>query len=207
MKKFVLILTGIILLVICVVSIWGYVHMRDRHSGYTMDLHIPAAEEGRALRVGFGKQPITPDISETWQDANGDSRYDPEDGDTYIDRNDNGRFDAFWMAGFHNARPARGIHDDLWARALVIDDERTRIGLVVLDVIGFGHDYVLDTRERIMSEIPMDYVLICSTHNHEAPDLIGLWGSGYLKSGVNPDYLEYVKNQTARAVIRAAEAM
>jgi hypothetical protein len=44
------------------------------------------------------------------------------------------------IAGFSNARAANGIHDELWARAMVIDDGPTRIAMVSLDAIGFFLD-------------------------------------------------------------------
>ena len=30
-------------------------------------------------------------------------------------------FQASWIAGFQNARPANGVHDDIWARAIVFE--------------------------------------------------------------------------------------
>jgi hypothetical protein len=56
--------------------------------------------------------------------------YNEADGDTYTDKNGNGQFDAVWLAGFQNNRPASGVHDDLWARTMILDDGSTRIALV-----------------------------------------------------------------------------
>ncbi|RKY63725.1 MAG: hypothetical protein DRP99_03535, partial [Candidatus Latescibacterota bacterium] len=39
------------------------------------------------------------------------------------------------MAGYRRARYAKGIHDPLCAKALVLDDGRTQIALVALDLI------------------------------------------------------------------------
>src|SRR5262249_3791223 len=44
-----------------------------------------------------------------------------------------------------------------------------------------------------------------STHNHEGPDTLGLWGTSPVKSGVDPDYLKTVESQIIKAV-RAADA-
>ena len=203
MKKVLLILGGILAVLILLMVIWGGIHMRDRHPGYQVDLSIPPPPETGPLRMGFAKVPITPDIRDTWTDANHNAQYEPEEGDSYHDTNGNGRFDAIWMAGFQNRRPAQGVHDDLWARAMVLDDGVTKIGMVVLDVIGFGHDDVVTARQNVAESVDLDYLMICSTHDHEGPDLIGLWGESYLKSGVNDDYLEFVRRQIARAVREA----
>ncbi|MDY0030842.1 MAG: hypothetical protein RBT84_02770, partial [FCB group bacterium] len=68
------------------------------------------------LEIGAATRDITPDLSQydPWVDADGDSRYRPDKGDTYTDANGNGRFDAIWLAGFNNNRPAQGVHDPLW---------------------------------------------------------------------------------------------
>lgn len=200
MRKVLLVFGGIVIVLILVVVIWGGIHLRDRHPGYQVDLSIPPPPETGPIRVGFAKVPITPDIEDTWTDVDHNARYEPDKGDSYHDVNDNGRFDAYWMAGFQNRRPAQGVHDDLWARALVLDDGTTKIGMVVLDVIGFGHDYVVTARQNVAQHADLDYLMICSTHDHEGPDLIGLWGESYLKSGVNADYLDFVQRQITRVV-------
>lgn len=205
MRKFILVVGGIVVGLIILVVLWGGVHVRDRHPGYQINLRLPVSKTPGNLRVGFAKVPITPEIRDTWTDVNRDARYTPADGDTYQDANGNGHFDAYWMAGFQNRRAAKGIHDNLWARAMVLDDGTTRLGLVALDVIGFGHDYVVTVRQNVMRKSDLDYLVICTTHNHEGPDLIGLWGDSYLKSGVNGDYLKYVQKQIGEAV-RLADA-
>ncbi|MBS3819733.1 hypothetical protein KGY73_09555 [bacterium] len=55
----------------------------------------------------------------------------------------------------------------------------------------------------IAERVDMDYTLICATHNHEAPDLIGLWGKSRLKSGINKKYMEFVQTQIAKCVEHA----
>jgi len=46
-------------------------------------------------------------------------------------------------------------------------------------------------------------ILIASTHNHEAPDTIGAWGSNALSDGKYPKYLRFVDRQIARAINKA----
>jgi hypothetical protein len=128
-------------------------------------------------------------------------------GESFTDGNGNGKFDPVWIAGFSNNRPANGIHDDLWARAMVIDDGKTRLAIVVLDAIGFMNNDVIDLRSRISKEAEITYAIVTSTHTHEGPDQLGLWGPNPLHSGINPAHMEYVKNQAVKAIETAAKML
>ncbi len=207
MKKW-LIGIGIgIILVLIVISSWLMYNWRDRHPDYSVDLKIERSETPQKIRAGFAKLPITPVITDTWNDANHDFEYNDKDGDSYNDLNNNGKFDAVWIAGMSNAKPAQGIHDDVWSRVMVIDDGNSRIAMISLDAIGFMHDDVVDIRKQIPSELNIDYTLISSTHTHESNDLMGIWGKNEFNSGVDPEMLKYVKTQTLEAIKSAVQNM
>ncbi|HSL87000.1 MAG TPA: hypothetical protein VK861_08710 [Bacteroidales bacterium] len=202
MKKFLRIAGLILILFLAVIAIWVNSNMKDINPGYTLDLKVEPGEIA-PLNAGFAAVAITPEVPDRWIDINGNAKYKPKEGDTYIDGNGNGMFDAVWIAGFGNRRAANGINDDLWARTMVIDDGTTRIAMVVLDLMGFMHDDVIDVRRRIPESAGITYTIIASTHNHQAPDMVGLWGKSALKSGVNSDYLEFVKIRTVQSVMDA----
>ncbi len=196
---------GFFLLVIVVgLLIWFHLNLKDRNPGYKADLMISGIKTG-SLSAGFATIPITPEVPDRWTDINGDAKYRPKDGDTFTDGNGNGVFDPVWIAGFSNSRAANGIHDDTWARTMIIDDGNTRLAIVVLDAIGFMNDDVIDVRKRIPEASGVTYTIISSTHSHESADLLGLWGSSPFKSGVNSGYMEYVKNQIVKSVVTATE--
>ncbi len=198
--------TGIALIVLLLVMAAYMRYMsRDRHPGYKVDLSIPAAG-AQSIRAGFAALPITPEVVDTWVDVNNNAEFD-EGVDTWEDVNGNGKFDAVWIAGFQNRKPAAGVHDDVWARTMVLDDGNTRIAVVALDAIGFMHDDVVDVRDLIPESAGVDYAVICSTHTHEGPDLLGMWGGSIFKSGVDPKHMEYVKKQAAKSVAEAVEAL
>ncbi len=199
MKK-ILQYTGVLLVVVVLLLIaFGFYNLRDRHSGYYIDIDIDAPEPAR-VHAGFAALTITPEITDTWNDVEGNARYNPEQGDTYEDVTGSGRFDAVWMAGFHNRKPAKGIHDDLWARAMVLDDGQTRLAWVALDAIGLFSCDVIDIRKQLPDELGVDYAIISSTHTHSAPDLLGLWGPSRLRSGVDPAYMDHVKSRSVEAI-------
>lgn len=181
-------------------------NLRDRHPDYVIDLNIKNKVPGQ-IRAGFAKRPITPAVIDTWNDANGNNKYSRDEGDTYNDNNNNGKFDAYWIAGMSNAKPAQGVHDDVWSRVMVIEEGPTRIALVSLDAIGFLHGDVVDIRKRIPDHLDLDHVLISSTHTHESNDLIGIWGENIFNSGVDPEMMEYVKAQTVAAITEAVNKL
>lgn len=201
-KKGLKILAVILLLLVLGAVILATNNWRDRHPDYTVDLRIKNDVPGQ-LRAGFAKRPITPTIVDTWNDANGNNKYDQKEGDTYNDNNNNGKFDAYWIAGMSNAKPAQGVHDDVWSRVMAVEDGSTRIALISLDAIGFLHGDVVDIRKRVPDHLDLDYVLISATHTHESNDLIGIWGENIFNSGVNPEMMEYVKTQTVAAITEA----
>ena len=66
--------------------------------------------------------------------------------------------------------PATHVHDELHARCLVLDDGEMRIAIVVADNVGIPRR-VLDEAKRLtfeQSKIPVDRILISSTHTHSA---------------------------------------
>lgn len=207
MKKWLLRIGATILGVIILLIVLGMLNMRDRHPGYEVDLYIPAKDVPGPIKVGFAAFPITPTVIDTWNDINGDAKFDEKDGDTYNDNNNNGKFDAFWIAGFSNKKPANGVHDDVWARTVVFDDGNTRLAMVSLDAIGFTHEDVVDIRLEIPEELGIDYTVISSTHTHESNDLIGIWGESPFKSGVNKEMMKYVKSQTLASITKAAKGL
>jgi len=180
--------------------------MKDRNPGYKADVKITGSTPG-LLSAGFAAVPITPEVPDRWIDKNNNAEYEPDKGETFTDGNGNGVYDPVWIAGFGHSRAANGIHDDLWARTMVIDDGKTRLAIVVLDAIGFMSDEIIDIRKRIPSDAGVTYTIITSTHTHEGPDLLGLWGKNYFRSGINKDYMEFVKNQSAKSVAEAVRNM
>ncbi|HET9268764.1 MAG TPA: hypothetical protein VFO31_11395 [Vicinamibacterales bacterium] len=171
---------GLALLVL-IAGLAGFVwwNLHDRHPGSEFDVTVRATPSVPArLRAGFGRRVINPDMSK-----------------------------PVWVAGFAHNRAATKIHDDLKAVAAVIDDGEHRIGVVALDAIGFFHDEVLAVRRGLPSSARLDYVIVASTHNHSAPDLMGIWGPSDFRSGIDPDYRRAVVAGATGALLDAVEAL
>lgn len=204
MKKWLKRLLIFLAALILIFAVYFYWTVRDRHPGYHVDLSVKN-EQAENFRVGFSAKSITPEVHDKWTDVDNNAKYEPKKGDTYTDGNGNGKFDPVWIAGFGNKRAANGIHDELWARTVVFDDGQSRIAITSIDAIGFMSDYIIDVKNRVSEEAGITYSVISSTHTHESPDLIGMWGGSFLKSGVDPEYLDLVIRQTAASIDEAAQ--
>ncbi len=71
--------------------------------------------------------------------------------------------------------PATHVHDELHARCLVLDDGKTKLALVVCDLLGLHRSVSLEAR-RLITEatgIPASHVAISGTHTHSAASALG----------------------------------
>jgi len=104
-----------------------------------------------------------------------------------------------FIAGYESNRLAESVHDDLWARVLVLDDGRTRMAVVSCDLVGLFNRRIQQIRQAVRG-VPPENVLIASTHVHSGPDTMGLWGKGPLSSGVDPLYMERLQDRIVAGV-------
>ena len=74
-------------------------------------------------------------------------------------------------------KPSTGVHDDLFARALVLAKDEQRVVILTLDYLGFDFAYndVLLASVSQASGIPPQHIMINCSHNHNAPLTIP-WG-------------------------------
>ena len=80
------------------------------------------------------------------------------------------------MAGYYHERGAAGVHDDLYARAIVLREGGTTAALVSLDLITTRRHHVEAARKLITERtgIPGEHVMISATHAHTGPILATL---------------------------------
>ncbi len=185
------------------------------------DTHCPGgpdcADADGPLSAGAAAIAITPTCFESWIDPVGEAEWESDHGwlDCGCDRlcpddegypgpdegEGDGEFQAVWLAGFHNGRPATGVHDDLWARALVFDQGSTRVAVVALDVVGWFYDEVVRTRAMLAdTDLGIDLLVVHATHNHEGPDTLGIWGRTETRPGRDDAWQASVREATVESV-------
>lgn len=110
------------------------------------------------------------------------------------------------VIGGFNPYPAEHIHDELHARCLVLDDGKTKLALVVCDLLGIHRSLSVKARELIEKEagIPAANVLISGTHTHSATNAIGGNPRQYVSDMELTDYQRFAARRIADGVRRAA---
>ena len=77
------------------------------------------------------------------------------------------------MPGGFSANMAEGAHDPFHSRALVLDDGKTTLAMVVVDQLGAGPDVLQEakTLAAAKTDMKVENMLISSTHTHTGPSL------------------------------------
>jgi hypothetical protein len=79
------------------------------------------------------------------------------------------------MAGYYSTRLMTGVHDDLHAKAIVIESDGHRAALVGCDLIGIPPAIIEEARQLVEkgTGIPGENVMISATHSHTGPLIPG----------------------------------
>jgi hypothetical protein len=112
--------------------------------------------------------------------------------------------DPIFIAGFGDNRQVTGYSDRLWARALVLEGFGGRIAIIALDLVGYLNGEVDTIRSLVSPSSLIDYTVVHSTHQHEGPDTIGIWGPDALTTGIDFGYLDFVNDSVADCIDEAA---
>ena len=74
------------------------------------------------------------------------------------------------IVGNWTPAPATYVHDELYARCLVLDDGEKKVAIVVADNVGIPRRVLDEAKRQIQKHtgIPVERVLIASTHTHSA---------------------------------------
>jgi len=110
-----------------------------------------------------------------------------------------------FLAGFGSRdRGCEGIHDELFATALVLGTGGVTVALAACDLIGLTRDSVAAIRERVEAAtgIPPGHAMIACTHTHSGPTM------GLLRHPVvDLELVHVTERKIAGAVIAAHRSM
>ena len=107
------------------------------------------------------------------------------------------------MSGFIARKGrSRGVHDPLWARALVLSYENTKLALVTVDLIGVDRYIMRQAREIIANTLDLspNSIIVCASHTHSGPAVLQKACLGE----VDPGYLSGLAANIAGAVCMAS---
>ena len=110
---------------------------------------------------------------------------------------------AQYLAGFNFGRKSTGVHDPIYARALVIEKGGERLALISVDAIGIERHHFLRQYLPKIKGIPKERVILACTHTHSAPDTIGFWGKIPGMDGRDLNWIEELTNKVGQVVEQA----
>jgi hypothetical protein len=110
---------------------------------------------------------------------------------------------ALPMSGYAGRQEGfKGIHDHIYARAIVLSDGSRQAAIVSWELIGVPTAAWEELSERIAREtgIPREYLLLTAVHDHAAPAPFGIYGNTSPKSA---EYTSRLQDATVEAVRQA----
>ncbi len=99
-------------------------------------------------------------------------------------------------------RTVRNIHDETHARAIVLDDGKNQLAIVVADLCMVYRETLDKAKQRAheYTSIPKANMMMSATHTHSAGAACSVF-----QSDPDPAYLDFLSERIADAVIRAYE--
>lgn len=104
------------------------------------------------------------------------------------------------MSGYASRKaPFKGVHDDIYARVLVIGDGTKNAAIISTEIIGISDSFWNECAPLISGAtgIPVEYIFLSAVHNHNGPSI-----SVY--EDATPDIQAY-KNELMNKLVQAAK--
>ncbi len=94
----------------------------------------------------------------------------------------------------------RQIHDETHARCIVLDDGQTRLAILTVDLCMIYREELDEAKRRAhqITGIPVENMMMSATHTHS-----GGTACSVFQSDPDKDYLKFLKERIADAVVRA----
>jgi hypothetical protein len=121
---------------------------------------------------------------------------------------------GYRMCGYFNERLSTGVHDPLYAKALVLRQGDRKAAMVFCDLIAVSRSVSAKVREEAAKKIgvPELNILAAATHSHTGPLYAGamrdfMHGRAVARDGTDPcEKVDYAAELTARLVRAIGEA-
>ena len=113
------------------------------------------------------------------------------------------------LVGYSQKQKTLGIHDEIYARALVLENDDSIIALCSIEVCFFPAGDVTQMRQMIVEQcpIPSDNIFIFATHTHSAPAFFetGNWIKPPIETAVESVVHAYAARQPAQIGIGSGQ--
>lgn len=153
--------------------------------------------------------PREPHVDDPWNstgDANESGAFEVRGVTIVGDPGSTGKWDGLWTNAGFGSKCTHGMHDDTWARSVVVELKGKTVAMVSLDVVGFFNFEVRRARRELAERYPdmhIDELVVSSTHTHESVDTMGYWGENLGIDGKFPAYQAFIRSQLIDSVHEA----
>ncbi|HEY4209177.1 MAG TPA: neutral/alkaline non-lysosomal ceramidase N-terminal domain-containing protein [Puia sp.] len=123
------------------------------------------------------------------------------------------------LAGHFYEILSTGVHDSLWAKAMVLEQGGERFAFVFCDLIGLTPDVSTKAREQASAKtgIPVKNIIVSAAHSHTGPLFYGFQRNYFhakamaANGGVDPherrDYASFLVGRIVEAIVSANRAV
>ncbi len=116
------------------------------------------------------------------------------------------------MAGYYFARGAEKVHDDLFAKALVLEKDGIKVAIVVCDLIEVPADLVAAARDHAerSTGIPAGRIMIGATHAHTGPVILtpsSMYTMDARSGELLKGYIAQLPGLIAESIMQASNAL
>ena len=111
--------------------------------------------------------------------------------------------------GARMSQPARGVHDRIWAKALVLTDGEKKYAVVAMDVLGLPPNVKPLVLQKLVDESwAAENLMLLPSHSHASLDMTALNDKNILNSpqiGIfQPELLDFVIGKLAHVIDKAS---
>jgi hypothetical protein len=105
----------------------------------------------------------------------------------------------------HVKRISQGIHDPLYASALIIDNGEMQIGFCAVDIIFISREITDRVREQVQAStgIPGQNLMVCASHTHSGPVIFSDIFYDPVVPKADPEYISYLVGKLVQVYVEA----
>ncbi|MBI1355494.1 MAG: hypothetical protein GC160_14205 [Acidobacteria bacterium] len=110
------------------------------------------------------------------------------------------------MAGYYSVRLSEGVHDPLYAKAIVLEQDGVKAAMVSCDLVAMTREIAVQAREIIARKtgVPGENVIISATHTHTGPEMgLRMQGVDAKTLKIATDYHAKLPGLIAQSVVNA----
>jgi neutral ceramidase len=122
------------------------------------------------------------------------------------------------LAGHFYESFSTGIHDSLWAKAIVLQQGKTKFAFVFCDLIGMTPEISTEARKLASAAtgIPFQNILIAATHSHTGPLFYGFQHTYFHNKAIaskgvdeheKTNYPDFLMHQIKKVIVEANEGI